>query len=132
MRQRITVELTTTSSTDDIFAALALLKPDDLKISTKRLDCKQKSVRGPYRKRRSPSKERYARPRHYKNLRLVWDGEAGHINVRATLHNLGLTPDGLLAKKTKAGTVECVTKHAMVRQKPGDYRGLASGLPEIQ
>jgi len=126
-KQRITIDLTTTSSTEDVFSALALLNPTDLTITTKVVSNghahaakKIRGPRGPYRKRR-PHRKRGTyevnreRPARYQDARLVWDSVNGVIDINATLSNLGLTREELIKLKTRRGTVESSLRSAIAQ-----------------
>jgi len=113
MKQTITVTMTTSASTEDVFSALALLNPEDLSLSTKPVANGGKTER----KSTIPFADgKFSRPPNYTDERIIWDAVRGRIDVKASLRALDTTGDQLRAIITKHNTAKYAIKMAMQRQ----------------
>ena len=113
MKQTITVTMTTSASTEDVFSALALLNPEDLSLSTK------PGANGGKTERKSTrpfADGKISRPPSYTDGRIIWNAAKGRIDVLASLRALNTTGDQLRAIVTKHDTAEYAVKMAMQRQ----------------
>ena len=116
IKQEVTVTLTTSASTEDVFSALALLNPEDLSLNTVPVP------NGKVKKRPKDVRKKYAfgRPKHMTDERVVWNELENRIDVAASCTNIGLTPSELWSKTAKRGTVEHTIKSAIGRN-PGAW-----------
>lgn len=117
---KVTVDLVTESTVEDVYIALASLSPIKQTVSTDELPNdkhKPKGVRGPYKKRQNkdkPGTATFKRPRKYADMRLVWDEYLNRIDVDASLKNIGMTREQIGSMTTKFATIEYTIKRAML------------------
>ena len=115
---KVTVDLVTESTVEDVYIALASLSPIKQTVSTGELPDdkhKPKSVRGPYKKRQNKDRPGtvYERPHKYSDMRLVWDEYLNRVDVDASLKNIGMTRKQIDDMATKSTTIEYTIKRAM-------------------
>ena len=119
---KVTVDLITASTVEDVYIALASLSPIKQTVSTDELPNGKhnpKGVRGPYKKTRTTHQHDndgvplHKRPDKYTDQRLVWDERRNCIDVDATLKNIGLTREDIDDKAWKTGSIEHSVKRAM-------------------
>ena len=116
---KVTVDLVTESTVEDVYIALASLSPIKQTVSTDELPNdkhKPKGVRGPYKKRQNKDRPgtEYERPHKYIDMRLVWDDYLNRIDVDASLKNIGMTREQIGSMTTKFATIEYTIKRAML------------------
>ena len=116
---KVTVDLVTASTVEDVYIALASLSPIKQTVSTGELPDdkhKPKSVRGPYKKRQNKSRPvtTYKRPHKYTDMRLVWNKHLNRVDVDASLKNIGMTREQIGSMTTKFATIEYTIKRAML------------------
>jgi len=116
---KVTVDLITASTIEDVYVALASLSPIKQTTSIDELPNdkhKSKGVRGPYKKsKRGHIRDHvtFKRPRKYTDARLVWDKHLNHVDVEASLKNVGMTREQIDKMVTKQGSIEHTIKRAM-------------------
>ena len=113
---KVTVDLITASTVEDVYIALASLSPIKQTVSTDELPNDKHSprgVRGPYKKRQSKHDHVFKRPRKYIDVRLVWDERFNRVDVEASLKNIGMTREQIDKMKTRFGSIEHTIKRAM-------------------
>jgi len=124
-RIKVNIEFTTTKNWGDVSAALDMLDPEDIAMTTSTINGRIK--RGPYKKKYVASTKadkdfvvplnRLLRPKRYTDQRIVWDSFKGNVNITASLKMLGMTRQQLADMRTKTGTAEYIVKQAAGRQK---------------
>ena len=115
---KVTVDLITASTVEDVYIALASLSPIKQTISTDELSNgkhNSKGVRGPYKKRQNEDRPvtTYKRPHKYTDMRLVWNKHLNRVDVDASLKNIGMTRKQIDDMATKSTTIEYTIKRAM-------------------
>ena len=114
---KVTVDLVTASTVEDVYIALASLSPIKQTVSTDELPNgkhNSRGVRGPYKKRQDKHDHvRFKRPHKYTDMRLVWDERFNRVDVEASLKNIGMTREQIDRMKTKFGSIEHTIKRAM-------------------
>ena len=119
---KVTVDLITASTVEDVYIALASLSPIKQTVSTDELPNGKhnpKGVRGPYKKTRTTHQHDndgvplHKRPVKYTDQRLVWDERRNCVDVDATLNIIGLTRKDIDVMTTRQGSIEHTLKRAM-------------------
>jgi hypothetical protein len=105
-----TIRFKSTEPFGAILEAASLL-PVHGGISIDHSDCEQNAVQPPQLDKRPKQRDWRNDPR------IVWDHEAGRINVPGTLAKIGVDLHDLQAMSTRLGTIEYAVKASAARQK---------------
>ena len=124
-KNKITIELISSSTTEEIFTVLCMLNPGtEFTVSCASVKS-VKGKRGPYKKRTSTtplSKAHHDRPVQYEDNRIVWDHKRNRINVQASCKEMGVTLANLISTPCQRGSVAFTVKQSYIRRQRSDAR----------